>query len=107
MYERTRPHSFHLRLTDAELADLKTKAAKAGLRPQSYIHAVLKGHKVIEKPALELINVLRNLSYAHSGLKLLSLETGKTEAEKRKLYWENLDKLSETIHNLLEFMYGN
>ena len=53
MYGRKRPNDFHLRLSDAEYADLHEKAAKVGLGPQAYIHAVLQGKELREKPTTE------------------------------------------------------
>ena len=39
---RKRPHSFHLRLSDEEYEKLQREAKMAGLKPQTYIHKVLK-----------------------------------------------------------------
>ena len=44
--ERTRPHSFHLRLTDEELAHLQRQSAKAGLKPQAYLLSMLAGYEL-------------------------------------------------------------
>ena len=81
MNRRKRSNNFHLRLTDEEFADLHAKAAKVGIGPQAYIHAVLKGHQLKEKPSMDFTNVLKNLS-------------------------QNVKMLEVTIQELLEFMYG-
>jgi len=57
MYGRKRPNDFHLRLSDAEYADLLEKAARVGIGPQAYIHAVLQGKELKEKPTAELIEI--------------------------------------------------
>lgn len=105
MNRRKRPHSFHLRLSDKELADLKKKSAKCGLKPQAYIHAVLNGKELKEMPSMDLINVLRNLSQINNSMYFIALNSS-PEDPNHESYGENVGMLRETIQELLEFMYG-
>ncbi len=105
MDRRERPHSFHLRLSDKELADLKNKSAKVGLKPQAYIHAVLNGKELKEMPSMDLINVLRTLSQINNSMYFIALNSN-PEDPNHEAYEENVSMLRETIQELLEFMYG-
>lgn len=58
---RTRECSLHLRMTQAEMSLLKKEAAKAGLKPQALILALLKDHPVKELPPMDFFEVLKNL----------------------------------------------
>lgn len=105
--ERKRSNSFHLRLTDEELADLKEKAHKAGLKPQAYIHAVLQGHQLRERPSMDLINVLRSLTQINNHLHQIAYEAHSLKSLDTAAYRENIDRLESTVHELLEVMYGD
>ena len=60
--KRNRPHSFHLRLSDEEYEKLQREAKMAGLKPQTYIHKVLKGHQITERAPMDLIETVRKLN---------------------------------------------
>lgn len=106
MYGRKRPNDFHLRLSDAEYVDLHEKAAKVGLGPQAYIHAVLKGKELRELPSMDLIDVLRNLEKIKTSMISVALSAWHSDASEKATYWENVDKLDAVLHELRVLMYG-
>lgn len=106
MNRRKRSNNFHLRLTDEEYADLHTKAAKVGIGPQAYIHAVLKGYPLKEKPSMDLTNVLKNLSQINNNMNQIAFKAHSLNCVDTAAYWENVKTLEATIHELLGFMYG-
>ena len=69
---RRRENSLHLRLTDAELALLKRKSARAGLKPQAFILAMLNEYQLKEKPEVEFYEVLKNLRQINLNINVLS-----------------------------------
>ena len=105
--KRKRPNSFHLRLTDEEFAQLLQQSKKVGIGPQAYIHAVLKGHQLKERPSMDLINVLRNLSQINNNMNQIAYKANALNFIDTAAYWKNVDLLNTTIHELLEFMYGD
>ena len=106
MYGRKRPNDFHLRLSDAEYADLHEKAAKVGLGPQAYIHAVLKDKEIRELPSMDLINVLRNLTNIKCSMTSVALGAWNADEAEKATYWENVDQLNSVIRELLVLMHG-
>ena len=106
MNRRKRSNNFHLRLTDEEFADLHAKAAKVGIGPQAYIHAVLKGHQLKEKPSMDFTNVLKNLSQINNNMNQIAMKAHTLNFVDTAAYWENVKMLEVTIQELLEFMYG-
>jgi hypothetical protein len=106
MNRRTRSNNFHLRLTDEEFSDLHAKAGKVGIGPQAYIHAVLKGHQLKEKPSMDLTKVLRNLSQINNNMNQIAMKAHTLNFVDTAAYWENANALEATIRELLEFMYG-
>ena len=106
MNGRKRPNDFHLRLSNEEYADLHEKAARVGIGPQAYIHAVLQGKELREKPSMDLIDTLRALSQIKNSLFMIASSATNASEEEKASYWENVAMLDSTIRQLLVFMYG-
>ena len=106
MYGRKRPNDFHLRLSDAEYADLHEKAAKVGLGPQAYIHAVLQGKDLREKPTTELIEILKYLSRTKNDMYTIAMKATETNHPEKEAIWKSVNDMEALTHELLTFMYG-
>jgi len=103
---RRRENSLHLRLTDAELALLKRKSAKAGLKPQAFILAMLNEYQLKEKPDAEFYEVLKNLQQINNNMNQIAVKANSKGFVDTASYWENVNLLRQTIKALLEEMYG-
>ena len=106
MYGRKRPNDFHLRLSDAEYADLHEKAAKVGLGPQAYIHAVLQGKELREKPTTELIEILKYLSRTKNDMYTIAIKATEIDHPEKEAIWKSVNDMEALTHELLTFMYG-
>jgi len=106
MYGRKRPNDFHLRLSDAEYADLLEKAAKVGIGPQAYIHAVLKGKELKEKPTAELIEILKNFSQIKNSMYTIAMKATEIDHPEKEAMWKRFNDMESLTHELLTFMYG-
>ena len=106
MYGRKRPNDFHLRLSDAEYADLHEKAAKVGLGPQAYIHAVLQGKELREKPMAELIEILKYLSRTKNDMYTIAMKATEIDHPEKEVIWKSVNDMESITHELLTFMYG-
>ena len=106
MYGRKRPNDFHLRLSDAEYADLHEKAAKVGLGPQAYIHAVLQGKELREKPMTELIEILKYLSRTKNDMYTIATKATEIDHPEKDALWKSVNDMESITHELLVLMYG-
>ena len=106
MYGRKRPNDFHLRLSDAEYADLHEKAAKVGLGPQAYIHAVLQGKELRKKPTTELIEILKYLSRTKNDMYTIAMNATEFDHPEKEAIWKSVNDMEALTHELLVLMYG-
>jgi hypothetical protein len=104
--ERSRPHSFHLRLTDEELINLQRQSAKAGLKPQAYILSLLAGYELKERPSPDLFELLNLLQSISINLNQIARKANSLNFVDTSAYWENADDLERIKGKLLEVMYG-
>ena len=104
--ERTRPHSFHLRLTNEELAHLQRQSAKAGLKPQAYILSMLAGYELKERPSPDLFELLNLLQHISISLNQIARKANSLNFIDTAAYWENADEIERVKGKLLEVMYG-
>ena len=100
--KRNRPHSFHLRLSDEEYEKLQREAKMAGLKPQTYIHKVLKGYQITERAPMDLIETVRKLNRIGINLNQLAWEAHSMNFIDTKAYWENVEMVKDAILRLLE-----
>ena len=100
--KRNRPHSFHLRLSDEEYERLQREAKMAGLKPQTYIHKVLKGHQITERAPMDLIDTVRNLTRINNNLNQLAWKAHSLNFIDTKAYWENVEMVQDAIRIVME-----
>ena len=55
---------------------------------------------------MDLISVLRNLQQINNNMNQVALIANAKGFVDTAAYWENIDLLKKTIHELLEVMYG-
>lgn len=58
---RTRERSLHLRFTEQEWNNLMKQCSRSGLKPQAYIHRLIKNKPIRELPPVEYFEMLKNL----------------------------------------------
>ena len=98
----TRPHSFHLRLSDEEYENLQRAAKMAGLKPQTYIHKLLKGHQITERAPMDLIETVRKLNRIGINLNQLAWEAHSLHFIDTTAYWENVEMVQDAIRVVME-----
>ena len=103
---RNRANSFHLRLNDAELDRLLKQSAKAGIKPQAYIHALISGQQLREKPTSTNVQILKSLQQISNSMNQIALKTSTLNFVDTDAYWRNVDELKSAIRKLLEVIYG-
>ena len=104
---RRRPYEIKLRLSEDEAQLLNTSVQKSGLSRESYLRALIKDKPIRERPPIDLINVLRSLQQISNNMNQLALKAHSLNFIDTAAYWKNVDTLTETIHQLLEVMYGS
>lgn len=100
--KRNRPYSFHLRLSDEEYEKLQREAKMAGLKPQTYIHKVLKGLQITERAPMDLIETVRKLNRIGINLNQLAWEAHSLNFIDTKAYWENAEMVQDAIRIVME-----
>ena len=100
--KRNLPHRFHLRLSDEEYEKLQREAKMAGLKPQTYIHKVLKGHQITERAPMDLIETVRKLNRIGINLNQLAWEAHSLNFIDTKAYWENVEMVQDAIRIVME-----
>ena len=100
--KRNRPHSFHLRLSDEEYERLQREAKMAGLKPQTYIHKVLKGHQIVERAPMDLIDTVRKLTRINNNLNQLAMQAHSLNFIDTKAYWESVEMTKDAIRKVME-----
>ena len=58
-------------------------------------------------PSMDLVAVLRNLQQINNNINQIGLVANAKGFIDTAAYWENVDWLKKTIHELLEVMYGS
>ena len=97
---RRRENSLHLRLTDAELALLKRKSARAGLKPQAFILAMLNEYQLKEKPDTEFYDVLKNLRQINLNINQIAAKANSIGFIDTAEYCKNVEWLQREISEL-------
>ena len=72
---RNRANSLHLRLSDTELDRLQKRSAEAGLKPQAYIHALVNGQQVKQRPSFSDVQILNTLQQINNSMYQIALKT--------------------------------
>lgn len=96
-----------LRLNEQEMERLRRDVARSGWSREKYLRALIEHSSIREMPSMDLISVLRNLQQINNNMNQVALIANAKGFVDTTAYWENVELLEETIHELLEVMYGS
>lgn len=96
-----------LRLNEQEMERLRRDVARSGWSREKYLRALIERSSIREMPSMDLISVLRNLQQINNNMNQVALIANAKGFVDTAAYWENVELLKETIHELLEVMYGS
>lgn len=96
-----------LRLNEQEMERLRRDVARSGWSRERYLRALIEHSSIREMPSMDLISVLRNLQQINNNMNQVALIANAKGFVDTAAYWENVELLKETIHELLEVMYGS
>lgn len=96
-----------LRLNGQEMERLRRDVARSGWSREKYLRALIEHSSIREMPSMDLISVLRNLQQINNNMNQVALIANAKGFVDTAAYWENVELLKETIHELLEVMYGS
>ena len=93
--------------TKQEMERLRRDVARSGWPREKYLRALIEHSSIREMPSMDLISVLRNLQQINNNMNQVALIANAKGFVDTAAYWENVELLKETIHELLEVMYGS
>ena len=93
--------------TKQEMERLRRDVARSGWSREKYLRALIEHSSIREMPSMDLISVLRNLQQINNNMNQVALIANAKGFVDTAAYWENVELLKETIHELLEVMYGS
>ena len=96
-----------LRLNEQEMERLRRDVARSGWPREKYLRGLIEHSSIREMPSMDLISVLRNLQQINNNMNQVALIANAKGFVDTAAYWENVELLKETIHELLEVMYGS
>ena len=96
-----------LRLNEQEMERLRRDVARCGWSREKYLRALIEHSSIREMPSMDLISVLRNLQQINNNMNQVALIANAKGFVDTAAYWKNVELLKETIHELLEVMYGS
>ena len=96
-----------LRLSEQEMERLRRDVARSGWSREKYLRARIEHSVIKEMPSMDLVAVLRNLQQINNNINQIGLVANAKGFIDTAAYWENVDWLKKTIHELLEVMYGS
>lgn len=96
-----------LRLNEQEMERLRRDVARSGWSREKYLRALIEHSSIREMPSMDLISVLRNLQQINNNMNQVALIANAKGFVDTAAYWKNVELLKETIHELLEVMYGS
>ena len=96
-----------LRLNEQEMERLRRDVARSGWSREKYLRALIEHSSIREIPSMDLISVLRNLQQINNNINQVALIANAKGFLDTAAYGENVELLKETIHGLLEVMYGS
>lgn len=102
---RTRERSLHLRFTEQEWSYLMKQCSRSGLKPQAYIHRLIKNKPVKELPPVEYFEVLKNLRQINHNMNQIAVVANAKGFVDTAAYWENMKALQQTVGLMMEGMY--
>lgn len=86
---------------------LRRDVARSGWSRETYLRALIEKSVIKEMPPMDLVAVLRNLQQINNNINQIALVANAKGFIDTAAYWENVDWLKKTIHELLEVMYGS
>ena len=86
---------------------LRRDVARSGWPREKYLRPLIEHSSIREMPSMDLISVLRNLQQINNNMNQVALIANAKGFVDTAAYWENVELLKETIHELLEVMYGS
>ena len=92
-----------LRLNEQEMERLRRDVARSGWSREKYLRALIEHSIIKEMPSMDL----RNLQQINNNINQIGLVANAKGFIDTAAYWENVDWLKKTIHELLEVMYGS
>ena len=95
-----------LRLNEQEMERLRRDVARSGWSREKYLRALIEHSSIREMPSMDLISVLRNLQQINNNMNQVALIANAKGFVDTAAYWENVELLEETIHELQEEMNG-
>ena len=96
-----------LRHNEQEMERLRRDVARSGWSREKYLRALIEKSVIKEMPPMDLVAVLRNLQQINNNINQIALVANAKGFIDTAAYWENVDWLKKTIHELLEVMYGS
>lgn len=96
-----------LRLNEQEMERLRRDVIRSGWSREKYLRALIEKSVIKEMPSMDLVAVLRNLQQINNNINQIALVANAKGFIDTVAYWENVDWLKKTIHELLEVMYGS
>ena len=94
-------------INEQEMERLRRDVARSGWSREKYLRALIEHSSIREMPSMDLISVLRNLQQINNNMNQVALIANAKGFVDTAAYWENVELLKETIHELLEVMYGS
>ena len=94
-----------VRLSEKEAATLKRDVKKAGVSREAYIRSLIRKMPLIERPSLDLLEVLKNLQQINNNMNQVATKANSLNFVDTAAYWENVEMLKDTIGKLLGVMY--
>ena len=102
---RAREKSLHLRLSEKEDRMLRSKAEKAGMKPQAFIRSLVQEREVKEVPPVDFFEVLKNLRKIGNNLNQIAAKANAIGFVDAAEYWKNVRWLQEVVGKMMEVMY--
>ena len=90
-----------------EAQDLQKKAKKTCLTEAALVRLLVRGYEPRERPDERFYDTMRQLSSIGNNINQIALVGNAKGFIDTVAYWENVDWLKKTIHELLEVMYGS
>lgn len=98
---RRRNKQIIIRLTDNEYKRLKRNVEKTGLTMQAYFQMLMKNIQPIERPSMDLLEVLKNLQQINNNMNQVAVKANAKGFVDTAAYWENVNWLQETVSQLI------
>ncbi len=103
---RKRDYSMHLRFSKQEHEYLIAQSKSCGIKPQAYIHALIKNKPLKEQPPIEFVEILHSIRKIGGNLNQIATVANAKGFIDSNAYWKNVSWLQEEVGRLIRGMYG-